>query len=420
MYCGKLGYEEKGKDNLVGSQADRPYTYISREKFLRLTGAFAFAAALGGVTTSCGTDVSAQADKFIQQAESKKAAQAEFTMVLSVDGIRNRWPKQPVYEPTMYIFGAWELKKAIERRSKDRIFVEIHPGGELGAQTGAIQKVQAGIIDCATASTQNAAAVAPVWNVTDIPYSIGPVSNYWKTVYSKEVNDTLRETSRNLFKLIPLTIFPQLRWLEMGSGITDKITKPEDLAGLKIRVTGSQLEQESFDILPANPTPVAWTEVFTALDEGAVDGIHVGTASVADAGLVEVLGQVVDTAWMYNADTYFLGAGFFDNLPDDLQEAVMEAAFDTQVWIHNTYEELFAKQVGIRRNSPPESIYRAAGVEFVYLTKDQRKGWEDALGYENNKERYDPIIERYGRKEYETVVDVANSAGPAEQKPWWK
>lgn len=356
----------------------------------------------------------------MEQGESEKAAQAEFTMVLSVDGIRNRWPKEPVYEPTMYIFGTWELKKAIEKRSKNRIFVEVHPGGELGAQTEAIQKVQAGIIDCATASTQNAAAAAPVWNVTDIPYLIGPVSNYWKTVYSKEVNDTLRETSRNLFKLIPLAIFPQLRWLEMGAGITKKITTPEDLAGLKVRVTGSQLEQESFAILPANPTPVAWTEVFTALDEGAVDGIHVGTASVADASLVEVLGQVVDTTWMYNADTFFLGTHFFDNLPDDLQEAVMDAAFDTQVWMHNTYEELFAKQVGVRRNSPSNSIYQEAGVEFVYLTEDQRKGWQDTLGYENNKERYDPIIERYGREEYETVVDVANSAGKAEQKPWWK
>ncbi|MGB3634102.1 MAG: TRAP transporter substrate-binding protein [Rubrobacteraceae bacterium] len=351
---------------------------------------------------------------------SEKAAQAEYTMVLSLDGIRNRWPDQPVYEPTMYIFGAWQLKQAIEKRSKDRIFVEVHPAGELGAQTDAILKVQAGIVDCATASTQNTAAAAPVWNVTDIPYSIGPVSNYWKIVYSKEVNDTLRKTSRELFKLMPLAIFPQLRWLEMGPGITEKITKPEDIDGLKIRVTGSQLEQESFAILPASPTPVAWTEVFTALDEGAVDGIHVGTASVADAGLVEVLGQVIDTTWMYNADTFFLGTHFFDSLPEDLQEAVMEAAFDTQVWVHNTYEELFTKQVGIRRDSPSDSIYKEAGVEFTYLTEQQRGAWEEMLGYENNKEIYDPIIERYGREEYETVVDVANSAGAAEQKRWWK
>ena len=401
----------------MGSPDDRPYTYISREKFLRLTGAFGFMAALGGVVTACGEDVGQKAQQQGQD-QADKAAQAEHKLVLSVDGVKDRWPDQPVFHPTMYHFGTWQLKDAIEKHSDNKIFVDIQTGGSLGVGIDLMEKVQQGIVDIGNASTQNAAAVAPVWNVTDFPYSIGDVGNYWKIVYSKEVNDTLRETSKNKFNLVPLTIFPQLRWIELGKGV-DEIRVPEGLSGEKIRVTGSKLEQEAFDILPANPTPVAWTEVFTALNEGTIDGLHVGMASVADAGIYKAVSQAVDTKWMYNADTNFMGKPSFDKLPEDMQEAVLEGAFDAQVWIHDNFEKLQKEQVGARRSSPSDSIYKQAGVELILLTDEERAVWEQTLGYENNKDRYDPMIDQFGRGAYETVVDVAGSSGTAEQKRWW-
>lgn len=127
----------------MASPEDRPYTYISREKFLRLTGAFGFMAALGGVATACGQDVGDQAQ---QQAgnQAEKAAQAEHTLVLSVDGVEDRWPEQPVFAPTMYHFGTWQLKEAIEKQSDNRIFVDIQTGGSLGVGIDLMAKVQQG------------------------------------------------------------------------------------------------------------------------------------------------------------------------------------------------------------------------------------------------------------------------------------
>lgn len=402
----------------MSARDTRPYTYISREEFLRLTGAFGFMAALGGVLTACGQDVGQQAQQQSQD-QADKRAQAEHTLVLSVDGVKDRWPEQPVYEPTMYHFGTWELKEAIEKQSDNKIFVDIKTGGSLAVGIDLMEKVQQGIVDAGSASTQNAAAVAPVWNVTDFPYAIGDVENYWKIVYSKEVNDTLREASKNKFNLIPLTIFPQLRWIELREGV-DEVRAPEGLAGQKIRVTGSKLEQAAFDILPANPTPIAWAETFTALNEGTIDGLHVGMASVADAGIYKAVGQAVDTKWMYNADCNYLSKPTFDKLPEDLQEAVMEGAFEAQVWIQDNYEKLHTEQVGNREDSPSDAIYQQAGVELVILTDQEREAWVQTLGYENNKDRYDPMIDRFGREEYETVVDVAGSEGAAEQKRWWE
>lgn len=401
----------------MGSPDDRLYTHISRGKFLRLTGAFGFMAALGGVATACGQDVGQQAQQQSQD-QADKEAQAEHKLVLSVDGVPDRWPDQPVFKPTMYHFGTWQLKEAIEKRSDNKIFVDIQAGGALGAGSDLMEKVQQGIVDIGNASTQNAAAVAPVWNVTDFPYAIGDVENYWKIVYSKEVNDTLRKASMDEFDLVPLTIFPQIRWIELGKGV-DEVRTPEGLQGLKIRVTASKLELEAFDILPANPTPIDWTETFTALNEGTIDGLHVGMASVADAGIYEAVGQAVNTEWMYNADTNFMSKSSFDDLPDDMQEAVMEGAFEAQVWVQDNFDRLHKEQVGNRDDSPSDAIYQKAGVELILLTDDERAEWEQTLGYEQNKDRFDPMIDRFGRDAYETVLDVASSSGKAEQKRWW-
>jgi TRAP-type transport system periplasmic protein len=397
---------------------ERQFKRISRGEFVKLASTFGFMAALGSVATACGEDVGERASQESAR-QNEKAAQAEQTLVLSVDGIPDRWPDQPVYNPTMYHFGTWELKEAIERQSDDRIFVDIQTGGSLGVGADLVQKLQQGIVDIGNSSTQNAAAAASVWNVTDFPYTIGGVENYWKIVYSKEVNDTLRRTSEEEFNLVALTIFPQLRWLQLRPGL-EEIRAPDGVSGLKIRVTGSRLEQESFDILPTNPTPIDWTETRTALEEGTIDGCHVAMASIADASIHEAVGQAVDTQWMYNADTNFMGKPSFDRLPEDLQEAVLEGAFEAQAWIQDNFERLHREQVGIREDSPPDSIYQQEDVELVYLTDEERAEWEQTLGYENNQARYDEMIDQYGREEYEAVVNVANSEGAAEQKPWWK
>lgn len=394
---------------------------VTRRDFIKIAGAFGLTAAIGGLLAACGSptvqNVTEETKKAAEKEKAKGTA-AEYKLVYGLDGAMKRWPDGPVTEQSLFLLGTWELKQAIEKASNGRVVVEIHEGGELGVQADAAKKVQQGILDMASCSTQNVAAIAPVWNVTDIPYAIGGVDNYWKIVYSKEVNDVLREKSKQL-GIIPLVIFPQSRWLELRKGLKE-VRKPEDLAGLKMRVTGSKLEQEAFKILPANPTPIAWGELYTAMNEGAVDGAHVGTASIVDANIHEALGQIVNTEWMYNADTQFISTKNFNKFPPDIQEAILEAAFEAQVFVQNHFDELFIKQVGNRPDSPSDVGYKKAGVNIISLTEQEKAAWVDFLSYERNKDRFDPLIDQYGRKEYETVVSVASSGGSPEQKRWWK
>lgn len=394
---------------------------LARRKFLQLCAAYGTTAALGGVlvaTANAGEKEIKQHISIQAEEEDKKAAEAKHTMILGLDGVANRWPDGVLCNSTMWIVGAWRLKENIEKQSKGAIYVKIVEGAALGGQVKAARKVQQGIIQACSASTQNMAAFAPVWNVTDIPYAIGSVENYWKLLYSKEINDTLRAKSMEQ-GVMNLATFPQTRWLELKMGLPEDVRMPEQLKGLKIRVTGSKFEQAIFDILPSSPTPIAWGEVYTAMKEGAIDGIHVGPASVADAGIHEVVGQLVNTEMMYNADTFWLNSKWFKNLSPVLQEAVLEGSYQTQLFIEGIYEPLHALQAGLRSDSPPDAIWKTVGTKQIMLTDDERAAWQEFLSFANNKDRFEPMVKKFGKAEYEAVQRVAKS-GDTEKGRWWK
>jgi len=394
---------------------------LGRRDFLQLCAAFGTTAVMGGVLAATAATAEEELKQRISiqaEEEKKKAAEAKHTMIFGLDGVANRWPDGVICNSTMWIVGAWRLKENLEKQSNGEIYVKIVEGAALGGQVKAARKVQQGIIQACSASTQNMAAFAPVWNVTDIPYAIGPVENYWKLLYSKEINDTLRATSMKQ-GVMNLATFPQTRWLELKMGLPEDVRMPEQLEGLKIRVTGSKFEQAIFDILPSSPTPIAWGEVYTAMKEGAIDGIHVGPASVADAGIHEVVGQLVNTEIMYNADTFWLNAKWFKKLSPALQEAVLEGSYQTQLFIEGIYEPLHTLQAGLRADSPPDSIWRKVGTKQVLLTDTERAAWEDFLSYENNKDRFEPMVKKFGQAEYEAVQRVAKS-GDTEKTRWWK
>ena len=393
---------------------------ITRREFMRIAGAFGFTVAIGTLAIGCGENIEGQAEAQAGQ-ENAKAAQAEYTIVYSVDGLLDSWPEGPVTKTDAGVFGVVELKKNIEKHSDGRIYVDLREGAPFGGQLTMAQKLQSGIIEAGMFSTQNASNYSPVWSATDVPYSLGDsLDGYWKILYSKEVNDTLRESSK-ASGLMPLMIFPQFRWMGMREGLGVDVRVPTDLSGLKTRVTGSSFEQAAFSILPSNSFPLGWGEVYTALSEGAIDGIHVSPAGMTVASIYTVLKEIVDVNFMFDAIAHWMSASFFDSLPSDLQEAVLEGAFESQVWLQENTEALERKQMGIRRGAPQSAIYPAEGVEVKLLSEKQRDEWKEVLSYENNRRRYDQILEQADAvREQQVVAEVANSEGPVKQERWWK
>jgi len=388
-----------------------------RRKFLSSTSSYAFLASLRGAIP-VGAVFFEMAEAFAAT-EAEKKAQAEHVMLLGTTESPNRWPNGKLSREQSNITGIAQLKEFIQEESKGKVYVDLQYGGTLGNQIEMPRKLQQGVLAACHASTQNVAAVAPVWNVIDFPYHVGPVDNFWKLMFSKEINDTLRKKSEEQ-GMIALCVFPQVRWIQLRKGLGLSVRTPEQLKGLKIRVTGSRLEQEAFKILPTNPTPVVWGEVYNAMKDGTVDGIHIGPAPVADYNITEVVGTQTDVEFMYNSDAVYVSTGWYRKLPPALQGAVMEGAFRAQSMQYDVYEPYLRDQWGIRQNSPADSVYKKLNIDTVYLTPKEREVWREYLSYERNKKIFDPLIERFGKAEYDMVKKVANSSGAAEKRRWWK
>jgi TRAP-type C4-dicarboxylate transport system substrate-binding protein len=391
---------------------------IDRRDFFALTGRYGATATILGIAGVSGGATLLEATAAHAASEEDKKAAAEHVLVMASTGTLNRWPDGSVSKHQSNMTGFVQWKDYVETFSGGKIYVDVHFGGALGGQIATARKVQQGSLQGCHSSSQNMAAVAPVWNAVDFPYQIGPVENFWKICYSKEVNDTLRETSKQQGVIVSM-LFPMVRWIELRQGLDREVRLPQDVDGLKIRVTGSKLEQTAFQILPANPTPVAWPEVYNALKDGAVDGIHVAPGPVADAKISEVIGSLVDTEFFYNTDSWWVSTKWYMSLPPALQEALDRASYHSQIFAHDLYEPLLRHQVGIRPDSPPTAVWQQEPAKQILLSDDERAQWQEYLSYERNKDTYDPLIERFGREVYETVKRVAHEPGTPEQKRWW-
>lgn len=388
---------------------------LTRRDALRISAKYGAAVASVGAAHMLGGG----AFNFLEAAasEADKKSKAKHVLTMGLDGVLNKFPDRAVVQDSTWIYGSTQFKKHVEEKSQGKIYVDIHDAGALGSQTTALKKVQQGIMQSGSCSTQNAAQLAPIWNVTDVPYAIGPVENAWKVFFSKEFNDTVRAESEKR-RLTLAFVLPVLRWVEMSRNVGEEIRKPQDLNGKKMRVTGSKLEQAAFEILPANGTPIAWSELFAALKDGAVDGLHVSPTSVYDGGMAPAVGQIIDTGWMYNSDGIWLNTQWVQKLPADMQDVINESSFEVQKQIHEVYDSILSDAMGLGPNAPDVG-WKASGAKIINLSDDERAVWEDFLSVAKNKDKLNPLIDEFGRKEYELVVDVAKS-GDATPRRWWK
>jgi TRAP-type C4-dicarboxylate transport system substrate-binding protein len=166
---------------------------------------------------------------------------------------------------------------------------------------------------------------------------------------------------------------------------TDKrINTPEDLAGVKLRMPGADAWMFLGRALGANPTPVAFTEIYTALQTGAVDGQDNPLPTVRDAKFFEVTKQVVLTSHLVDLNYLTISKKVFDRLTPQQQAALQKAADDAaesgrqkQLALERELEQ-FLRDKGLQVYTPNVDAFRRR-VQKAYLESDFSKKWPPGL-----------------------------------------
>ncbi|MBQ9250634.1 MAG: DctP family TRAP transporter solute-binding subunit [Oscillospiraceae bacterium] len=140
------------------------------------------------------------------------------------------------------------------------------------------------------------------------------------------------------------------------------VLTPDDMAGLKIRTPGSAIYQNTFTALGASPSTLNWGEVFTALQQGTIDGQENGLSITNTSGVLEVQPYVTVWSYSYENDLLMINTDVWNDLNEDTQKVLREKALEACNWGRDVVEaehETLIKE------------FRDKGIQVDVLTEDQ-------------------------------------------------
>jgi TRAP-type C4-dicarboxylate transport system substrate-binding protein len=334
----------------------------ARRNFLKLAGTGSFTAAM--VAGAAGTLWSTEAVAQTAMEEREREKAAEHTMTLATAYVLGASRSYPIMQ--------LDLKENIQNASSGKVYVKLAPGGQLGAGGALVQKVQSGTIQVAQHSLSNFAPFASAVDLINMPYFCGSNQRFTNLVTSdawkSEVHPKVEASG---FKpLFYIVIDPRVVAVRKGGNM---VLTPGDLSGVKFRVPGSKMLQQYYRMVGANPTPVAWGETPSAIKQGVADALDPSVGALYVFGFKDILSHVTFTQAVPDSQVYSMNLEWFNSMPADVQDAIMEAG---EITAHQN----LAKVPSARNYAMAE--LRKSGVEFHSLSDDQLGEWQAAGGYQ--------------------------------------
>ncbi len=276
----------------------------------------------------------------------------------------------PVHEAMVY------MAKRVHEISAGRMSLQIYPGGQLGSEREMIELLQIGSLAMTKVSSSPLEGFIPQMKVFSMPYVFRDADHYW-TVLNGPIGHQLLLAGEPV-KLRGLGYF------DAGSRsfytVDKPVQQPSDLAGLKIRVQNSQTAVRMVRALGGAGTPISWGELYTALQQGVVDGAENNPPSFYSSKHYEVAKFYSLNEHTSVPDIILIGTHVWNKLSATeqhwLQQAMDDAViFQRQLWqraTENALQEISAAGVTIIK---PEKTPFANAVEPMFeSTKDTELG----------------------------------------------
>src|SRR5690625_4907451 len=283
-----------------------------------------------------------------------------------------------------------EFKELVEERSDGIIEVEVYPDGQLGGEREMIEGTQAGDIQIASPSVGVLANFSSALEVFDFPFIFKDIETAREVLdgeFGQGLLDGLQENG-----LIGLN-YGELGWRHLSNNKGEVVT-PDDIQGLKIRTMEVPMHIAFWTELGANPTPLAFTEVFTGLNQGVVDGVENVLGLIYSGKFHEVSKYITTTAHLYDPEIYIVNKDFFEGLPAEDQEIIQSSMDEAVEYLRELNNELDEE---LRVSLEEE------GAIFRDLTDEEQQVWLDAAV---------PFYEEYaGDIDTEKLKELLEAAG---------
>jgi tripartite ATP-independent transporter DctP family solute receptor len=253
--------------------------------------------------------------------------------------------------------GILDMQKFVNEKSGGKLQIKIFPDGQLGTEREVLELLQIGSIAMTKVSAASMSNFAPEYKVMGVPYLFRD-SEHLFSVLEGEVGKELLEGGTEY-------LLRGLCFYDAGSRSfytkRKPIQAPDDLKGLKIRVMNDQMSVDMVNTLGASATPMAYGELYTALQQNVVDGAENNIPSFVTSNHYEVCKYYSFDQHSMVPDVVVIGTKFWDTLSDQEKE-----------WLHSAASESVEKQKQYWQETVKENmeVLKKAKVEFNYPEKE--------------------------------------------------
>jgi len=210
----------------------------------------------------------------------------------------------------------------VNSRTEGRVAIEVFPSGQLGSEKEVIEGLQFGSVQAALIGSGSFQGIEPRMGIIEMPYAWGARDQAFAALDG--------DLGVALADMLDGKGIKVLGWWENGfRNITNNVRpvkKPEDLAGLKIRVTPDKVRLATFEGLSAEPAPLSFGELYSALQQGLFDAQENPLAIIYSASFFEVQKYVSLSEHIWGAATLTISNATWNKISPEDQAIVMEAA----------------------------------------------------------------------------------------------
>lgn len=275
-----------------------------------------------------------------------------------------------------------EMMQLLSSQVTEIAAIETYLGGNLFKQGTELVALQRGNLEMGNIAPQDISNQIPAWSVLTSAYLFRD-ADHLRTFFNSDVGTEFKKMAEDQLGLHILgpTYFGAR---QVGLINDKKINTPEDMAGIKLRMPGGDAWQFLGTAIGANPTPMAYAEVYTGLQTGAIDGQDNPLPNVENMKFYEVMQQIVLTSHLVGFDLLVINKASWDAMsPEDQDafQAAADAAIDFSQEQHVAREKELAERfaaAGLDVYEPDLEAFRTFAQQ-KYLESELAKDWPEGV-----------------------------------------
>lgn len=271
-----------------------------------------------------------------------------------------------------------EFAKLVSEKSGGRIEITVFHNGQLGTERDNVEACQLGNLDIAVVNNSVLANFIPWFSAFDLPYVIENTDHADK-VFLGEIGDDMLKAMDDV-GIKGLSV-----WESGFRNLTNSVREVNSLAdvsGLRIRVMENAVHQALWGALGADAVPMNWSDAYTAMQQGAIDGQENPTTVIDKNNVVEVNKNLAVTEHVYSTVSIIMAPGVWNSLSADDQKILTDAMAEVEVSERELSREMDTEAISTLE-SQGMKVTRPDKAEFIEATQTVRdeygKDYADVL-----------------------------------------